>query len=125
MTINDDTAKIIKKAEKDARKIVLGDCHTDDIETILRRRVCKELSIGLWDEYFDKLNLYQLAFEAYIYVAEEERLNPNKDVSKEELEEFMEQVKNKKAFAPPGFEEMFDEEQEELEECEINLKGVN
>lgn len=120
----DNQSKIIKKAEKDARKLVLGDCNVNQIEMILRRRVSKELRIGIWNSYFDNINLYQLAFEAYIYVAEDERDNPNKDVSKEELEDFIEQVKQKKAVVPPGFEDMFDEENKETEDCEINLNNI-
>jgi len=124
VTMIDNQSKIIKKAEKDARKLVLGDCNVNQIEMILRRRVSKELRIGIWNSYFDNINLYQLAFEAYIYVAEDERDNPNKDVSKEELEDFIEQVKQKKAVVPPGFEDMFDEENKETEDCEINLNNI-
>lgn len=95
---------VINKAERDAEKYLSKDI--DDVAFIFKKVIARRLNIGLWDKYFENLNIYQLAFEAYYYIKEELLNRPKTE--DDFVEQVMNELENEDLQLPPGFEDLKD-----------------
>lgn len=112
---SNDVLKTIEKADKDAKRIVNGETDAKDLELMFRIKIANRLSIGLYDTYFENLTLYQLAFEASLYMAQDEMANQTEQERQEKAADILaKQINNKEVIIPPGFEGLGDSSDEEI-----------
>jgi hypothetical protein len=112
MDIGESEMQACLKAEKDAEdfltKQIDSNSGDQDITLMYKYIIARRLNIGIFDKYFDDLNIYQLAFEAYLYGKESvlKSTTPEQRCEQKMLDDLLKDD----VVLPPGFEDLTKED---------------